>query len=80
MKAIKGGGGGSNTLLVNAKNAFNSFVGRVLANSQQVVFARITKIATKNVVLQHICKYMDHCFDILGLFCLNLDKGKLPCI
>ena len=36
-------------LSASAKNAFNSFVGRVFANSRQknVVFLRITKIATK---------------------------------
>ena len=39
-------------LLASAKNAFNSFVGRVFANSRQknVVFSRNTKIATKMVV------------------------------
>ena len=47
-------------LLANAKNAFNSFVRRVVATLRQQTFffALRAKIATKNIVFEHICKYM----------------------
>ena len=47
-------------LSANTKNAFNSFVGRIFANSRQKTFffASITKIATKQVIFAGICKYM----------------------
>ena len=51
---------GVGKLSASAKNAFNSFVGRVFANSRQknVVFSRITKIATKRQFLPSFTQFL----------------------
>ena len=46
-------------LSANAKNAINLFVGAyLLFGTKNVVFARITQIATKKLIFAHICKCM----------------------